>query len=90
MVQLAWDHSRGGTVKSTNYYTQWKTNQKWAVLNCTVQWKSANRPVLGKAQSILLDDSLCIASLSFSCLAFVIETLLVKQIGLNIKWSPYL
>ncbi len=48
-----------------------------------------HRQVLGKAQSILLNDSHP-TSLTVSLLAFVIEPRLVKQIGLDIHFSPQL
>ncbi len=43
MVWFAWNLGLGGAKKSTRYCTQWKTPQKWAVLNRTMQWKSAIR-----------------------------------------------
>ncbi len=58
MVRIAWNPGRGGTKKvpGTRYYTQWKTPQKWTVLNRTMQWKSANRELdeipLGRPQMV--------------------------------------
>ncbi len=45
MVRIAWNLGWGGTKKvpGTRYSTQWKTPQKWTVLNRTMQWKSAIR-----------------------------------------------
>ncbi len=48
-----------------------------------------HRPLLGKVQSICLDDSHPMYR-EFSLLAFVIEPLLVKQIGLDIHLSTLL
>ncbi len=44
-VRIAWNLDRSGTKKvpGTRYSTQWKTPQKWTVLNRTMQWKSAIR-----------------------------------------------
>ncbi len=44
-VRIAWNPSRGGTKKvlGTRYGTQWKTPQKWTVLNRTLPYHAVEK-----------------------------------------------